>query len=192
MFNFVKKVEQVFNFVKKVKQDQPAQGCCIILLYTLSCSFPNKSCFFTCLQYKSFETTVGKGETACYEYFLLFSYCFLPFWQTFCHFHQIWIVFCKLLIWTRPRLCPLDKELNNWFKPCNSFLHNNILALSKSEAFANKFHCGSVGTIFLWKGRKHCWKRRKCPLPVFFSFHKMFPNILFLRVIKTQNCLEKD
>ena len=44
---------------------------------------------FTCLQYKSFENIVGKGEIACYEKLLLFSQCFLPFLRTFCHFHQI-------------------------------------------------------------------------------------------------------
>ena len=35
---------------------------------------------FTCLQYKSFENTVGKEEIACNEQFLLFSQCFLPVW----------------------------------------------------------------------------------------------------------------
>ena len=33
---------------------------------------------FTCLQYKSFEYTVGKGEIARKEQFLLFPQCFLP------------------------------------------------------------------------------------------------------------------
>ena len=33
---------------------------------------------FTYLQYKSFENTVGKGEIAHKEQFLLFSQCFLP------------------------------------------------------------------------------------------------------------------
>ena len=44
---------------------------------------------FTCLQYKSFENTVGKGEIACDEQFLLFPQRFLPIWRTFYHFHQI-------------------------------------------------------------------------------------------------------
>ena len=43
-----------------------------------------------CLQYKSFENTVGKGEITHNEQFLLFLQCFLHFWRTFCHFHQIW------------------------------------------------------------------------------------------------------
>ena len=36
------------------------------------------SLVFTCLQYKSFENTVGKGEIAHNEQFLLFPQCFLP------------------------------------------------------------------------------------------------------------------
>ena len=52
--------------------------------------FPKKSLVFTCLQYKSFENTVGKGEIASNKQFLLFLQCFLPIWKTFYHFHQIW------------------------------------------------------------------------------------------------------
>ena len=44
---------------------------------------------FTCLQYNSFEDTVGKGEIAPYKLFLLFPQCFKPVWRTFCHFHQV-------------------------------------------------------------------------------------------------------
>ena len=43
----------------------------------------------TCLQYKSFENTVGKGEIAHEEQFLLFPLCFLPIWRTFSYFYQI-------------------------------------------------------------------------------------------------------
>ena len=49
---------------------------------------PNKSWFFTCLQYKSFENTIGKEEIARYEQFLLVPWCFLPICRTFCHFHE--------------------------------------------------------------------------------------------------------
>ena len=44
---------------------------------------------FTCLQYKLFEITVGKGEIARNEQFLLFPQCFLPFWRPLCLFHYI-------------------------------------------------------------------------------------------------------
>ena len=49
--------------------------------------FPKQALVFTCLQYKSFENTVGKGKTARNEQFLLFPQCFLPIWITYCHFH---------------------------------------------------------------------------------------------------------
>ena len=39
--------------------------------------FPNRPCFITCLQYMSFENTVGKGEIAHNERFLLFPQYFL-------------------------------------------------------------------------------------------------------------------
>ena len=51
--------------------------------------FPKQALDFTCLLYKSFENTAGKGEIASDEQFLLFPQCFLPIWRTFCHYHQI-------------------------------------------------------------------------------------------------------
>ena len=55
-------------------------------MLTLSQTSPG----FTCLQYyMSFENTVGKGELARKEQFLLFPQCFQPIWRTFYHFHQI-------------------------------------------------------------------------------------------------------
>ena len=35
------------------------------------------------------KKTVGKGEIARNEQFLLFLQCFLLVWRTFCHFYQI-------------------------------------------------------------------------------------------------------
>ena len=49
--------------------------------------FPKQVLIFTCLQYKPFENTVGKGEIARNEQFLLFPQCFQPFLRTFHHFH---------------------------------------------------------------------------------------------------------
>ena len=43
----------------------------------------------TCLQYQSFENTVGKGEIAHNEQFLFFPQCFLTIWRNFCHVHQM-------------------------------------------------------------------------------------------------------
>ena len=52
--------------------------------YDFEFLFPRKkphtfSLLFMCLQYKSFEKTVGKGENPCKEQFLLFPQCFLTF-----------------------------------------------------------------------------------------------------------------
>ena len=60
--------------------------------------FPKQALVFTCLQYKSFQNTVGNGEIARKEQFLLFPLCFLPIWTTFWHFHQIWN--CRLQIFS--------------------------------------------------------------------------------------------
>ena len=35
---------------------------------------------------QAFVNTVGKGEIACNEQFILFPQCFLPVWITFCQF----------------------------------------------------------------------------------------------------------
>ena len=52
-------------------------------------TLPKQALVFMCLQYKSFENTVGKGEIARNEQFVLFPKCFLSVWRSFCHFHQI-------------------------------------------------------------------------------------------------------
>ena len=49
--------------------------------------FPNQALIFRCLQCKSFENTVGKGDIASNKQFLLFPQCFFPVWRTFCHVH---------------------------------------------------------------------------------------------------------
>ena len=56
----------------------------------ISNPFPNKPWFlYVCLQHKSYENTVRKGEIANEEQFLLFPQCFLTACRTLCHFHQI-------------------------------------------------------------------------------------------------------
>ena len=59
--------------------------------------FPKQALVFTCLQYKSFEITVEKGEIACNEQFLLFPQCFFyPFGDLSAFFIKLKIVVCKL------------------------------------------------------------------------------------------------
>ena len=62
-------------------------------------SFCKQALVFTCLQYKSFKITVGKGEIVHNEQFLLFPQLFLPFWRPLCLFsspkHKVLMVsFC--------------------------------------------------------------------------------------------------
>ena len=69
------------EFADKIKCSSKQQN----LPLTLSQTSP----FFTCPQFKYSENTVGKGEIAHHEQFLLFPQCFLPVWRTFYHFHQV-------------------------------------------------------------------------------------------------------
>ena len=67
--------------------------------------FPKQALVFTCLLYKSFENTAGKGEIAHDEQFLLFSLCFLSIWKTFFHRHQIQLCFLQtLFVWKSLKL----------------------------------------------------------------------------------------
>ena len=45
--------------------------------------FPKQAFVFMCLQDRSFENNVEKGEIAHNEQFLLFPQCFLPFFENF-------------------------------------------------------------------------------------------------------------
>ena len=75
--------------------------------------FPKQALAFMCLQYKSFEKTVGKGEIAHKEQFHLLpiSHIFFnPFWELsaifiqiqYCHLqtHSAWKTL-KLVVWER-------------------------------------------------------------------------------------------
>ena len=68
----------------------------ILFSKTTFLGLPKQALVFTCLRYKSFENTVGNGEIARNEQFLLFPQCFLTVWITFCIFIKFEIVLCKL------------------------------------------------------------------------------------------------
>ena len=84
-------------FAKSIYSWQPMQSTQADMGKKLSWSlnilhvkpFHKQTLVFTCLQYKSFKKTWGKGEIARNEQFLLFPQCFLPVWRTFFLFHQI-------------------------------------------------------------------------------------------------------
>ena len=57
------------------------------------------------------ENTVGKGENAGYQHFLLFPQCFLRIKERNYHFNSIYFVVCKLIsIWTSLKFCCLVKS----------------------------------------------------------------------------------
>ena len=67
-----------------------------------------------CLQYKSSENTVVKGEIAHDKQFFLFQQCFLPFWRTICHFHQIQNrQLQRSLSLEESNICQLEKRLTH-------------------------------------------------------------------------------
>ena len=74
-----------FKTLSKWDSDLSLHGHSVKVSYP----FPKQALVFTCWQYKSLENTEGKGEIAHNEQFLLFPQCFLPFWRTFFHFHQV-------------------------------------------------------------------------------------------------------
>ena len=51
------------------------------MLRSVAQPFPKEALVFMCLWYKSFENTMGIGEIARNEQFLLFPQCFLPVWR---------------------------------------------------------------------------------------------------------------
>ena len=70
-----------------------------------------KALVFTCLQYKSFESTAGKGELARNEQFLFFPQCFLPVCITFFHFSSILkLLSANSFSLEESRICRLGKD----------------------------------------------------------------------------------
>ena len=58
----------------------------------------------------------------------------------------------------------------------NSFSKRQNFRLVQIERFCRRQNrCGSKIEVCLWRGRKHCGKRRKCWLPAFSPFfHSVF------------------
>ena len=112
---------------------------------------------------KQVENTVGKGEIACYEQFLLFPQCF----QKAC-------------------FPGASKGVVVW-EWVNSLPKGKILDRSKLKAFADKIIIRCLG-----EGRKHLGKKRKCWLPAFSSGFTMFSKVFSFRVIKNHDCVVKS
>ena len=59
-------------------------------------AFPNKPLFLRVCSTSLLKALFGKGELARNEQFLLIPQRFLSFLRTFCHFHKLKLVVCKL------------------------------------------------------------------------------------------------
>ena len=74
----------------------------------------------------------------------------------------------------------------------NSLPNNKITDQSKLKGFADdKMNVTQKNEIYFMKGRKHCWKSRKCWLPAFSTFPTMFSKGILYRVVKSRDCLVK-
>ena len=77
-----------------------------------------KALAFMCLQYKSSENTVGKGEIAHNEQFLLFPQCFLHSWENFQPFLTTFeIVVCKLIQFGLVQNIVAWERVKTWTSP---------------------------------------------------------------------------
>ena len=70
--------------------------------------FPNKP-WFLCDCSLSLLKTLGKGEIARSEQFLLFPQCFLPIWRTFIHFHRFKLSSANSCSLEESKICHLGK-----------------------------------------------------------------------------------
>ena len=121
-----------------------------------------------CLQYKSFENTVGKGEIAHNKQFLLFLQCFLPFCRTFhlfclskyCHLQalSIWKGL-KFVVWGRLKINDnfvFDKVENVFRLRRNCrFSTLSFIRVVKTQG------CVSIGQCFITQSRLLTTLRKK-------------------------------
>ena len=96
------------------------------------------------LQHKSFENTVGKGETARNEQFLLFPQCFLSIWRTSCHVHQNWngglqaLSIWKSLKFVFPSVVSTHPKKNFCFLSWGFLSLANAFNLDQSKSFGKE------------------------------------------------------
>ena len=143
---------------------------------------------FTCLQYKSFENTEGKGEIARNEQFLLFQQCFLLVWITFFNFHQIWNWRLQTLsVWKSQKTVVWERvQQLNYGKPIT---RRQILDFQTKTVCRRKFQIWRKWQKAIQTGRKHCVKRRSCSLWAISPFPTVFSKGLFHKGVKRCHCV---
>ena len=157
------------------------------------------------LKKKALENTVGKGENAGNQHFLLFSQGFLLYHREESSSKQSLICRLQMLsIWLRPKLCRLVKsktkkkvlsilktfsdnnsmKLKSCFFFFNPLPNNKIFDWSKLKAFADDNINVNEKIQYILGRVENTVKRRKCWLPEFSAFRTMFSKGYLLRVIK--------
>ena len=122
----------------------------VYILFLTFNPFPNKLwCLRVCSR-SIFENTVGKGEIARIEQFLLFPQCFLLVWKTICDFHQIRN--CRLQtvsIWKSLKFVAWERVKQSSKVWVESFLQLTGCSKIKNKQKTNKIQCHSCRTLFL-------------------------------------------
>ena len=72
------------------------------------------------------------------------------------------------------------------------YRQQNFRQVQIESLYRQQNKCESKIEIWYGKGRKHCGKRRKCWLPAFSPYLTMFSKGLFLRIVKSYDCVVKD
>ena len=127
-------------------------------------AFPKQALAFRCLQNKSLENTVGKGEIARDEQFLLFPQCFLLFWRKFLQVLSVLkLSSANCFTFKDSKMCRFGKALNEFTLSMNKInnmqdtinLHNNsqirmfllLLLLVVDPILVDSFFCRSTVTV---------------------------------------------
>ena len=136
---------------------------------------------------KPFENTVGKGENAHNEQFLLFPKCFLPVWITFCKVRQVWN--CRLqtfsiwkslkfVVWERVNTSTSSSTLKETIH-LTHYQMTNFRLFQTERVCRRKFQIWRKWKKVIQTGRKHCGKKGKLPVTSNFSFsHSVFKRLV--------------
>ena len=158
-----------------------AASTAIYIFLEFPFTLPRQALVFTWLHYTSFENTVGKGEIAHYEQFLLFTQRFLPFWRTFCHFDTMFSTAFYLLVLQNAVLSgngltnEKSLEVTKFKTAADHKLNVAKLTISPYDRVENSVRKGAND------GNQH-----------FLHFLQCFPKALFFWVVKSLDCVVKS
>ena len=117
--------------------------CLLPLFFTLF----KRVLVLTCLHYKSFENTAGKGEIARNEQFLLFPQCFQRIWRTYGRVHQI--CYCRLQtlsVWMSLKFVVCERvntdcsRFTDWW--CLTFFFSTLFVILRWHGQLSMFSMG--------------------------------------------------